>query len=554
MVDWFTHAFSGSGFTPHGVCIAWSPTLLWLLVLSNLAIVVAYWTIPIALWRIAKHRADIRFSGVLLMFAAFIFACGATHLLDIVSLWWPVYWLDGWIGAATGVISLATVAVLWKIIPIVQQLPSPQQLSEANIKLSEEIQTRREKEDALLDSEDRYRELSGGLEKIVAERTAELAEANRRLQREVEEREHMQHELRELNHRLEEALQQQAEHSNEMVQLNRVGDLMQSCVSVAELTQVLSTFASGFLNAPRGAVYLTDAATDGMVALEAEWGKLPEVEHSFPANACWALRRGLLHPSDNLQRALHCQHVSDDSDHVCVPLIGNGETLGMLHLREPGQAFDPAFLDGVAKRAALALISLRMRDALFDEATHDPLTGLYNRRHLDNALGETERRARRSNRSVGVMMLDLDHFKAVNDQYGHDVGDVVLKAFADKLRACLRGGDIPCRYGGEEFIVLLSGASLAATSQRAEQFRAALAQMTIQHRGIDISVTTSIGIGAFPECGPHLSAIIKAADLALYAAKHAGRNRVVAANPYVPPEEPEEPNPPAPSKDQDDFD
>ncbi|GAB3268050.1 sensor domain-containing diguanylate cyclase [Chitinimonas naiadis] len=529
MLDGLTQLFTSQGFIPHGYCFAWSSSLLWTYVFANAAIGLAYFSIPLALVVLIRRRKDLRFNRMASMFAAFILACGTTHFLDIITIWQPLYWLDTWGRVVTATISLVTAIVLWRSIPSILAIPSPRQLADANIQLSEEIAVRKDKETELKHSEEQLRLLSENLEAKVIERTAELADANARLQAEVTDRQRMQNELQVLNRKLEESLRQQAAHSNEMEQLNKMGDLMQSCVSVQELTQVMCNFSAGYLEAPAGAVYLLDEEA-GLAAMESQWGAMPEVEKVFPPAGCWALRRGQIHPTDPLQQNLHCQHVSDDSNHVCIPLIGNGETLGLLHLRNPRGLHDQAFLDGVAKRAALALVSLKAREALFNEATHDPLTNLYNRRYLDGAMDDAEKRARRGNRSVGLMMLDLDHFKSVNDTYGHEVGDQVLREFAAQLRTSLRSGDVACRYGGEEFTVLLNGASLAATRQRAEQFRQAVEKIRIPYQNKVLTLTVSIGIAAFPEDGHTLSDVLHAADEALYFAKHHGRNRVAAAN------------------------
>ncbi|SFZ74324.1 sensor domain-containing diguanylate cyclase [Chitinimonas taiwanensis] len=527
MLDWLSQYFVGAGMLPEGYEIAWSAELVWLFVLANTLTGIAYFSIPLALVTITKIRGDLRFNRLVLMFAAFILTCGSIFFLDTLAIWHPIYWVDVWLRVFSALLSLFTAIMLWRLIPSIVAIPSPSQLGEANLKLSEEIAARKDKEAALEAREEELRELSANLERKVAERTTELEEANRRLQREMSERQQMQNELQISNRKLEEALRQQAVRSNEMDQLNKMGDLMQSCVSVQELSQVLANFSAGYLEAQSGGIYLIEDE-GGLAALETGWGALPEAERIFPPNNCWALRRGQQHPADRMQQNLRCQHVSDDSEHVCVPLIGSGETLGLLHLRKLRGQHDPAFLDGVAKRAALALVSLKAREALFNEAIHDPLTGLYNRRYLDGALEEAERRSRRSNRSVGVMMLDIDHFKSVNDRYGHDVGDEVLREFAKQLRSVLRSGDVACRYGGEEFTVLLTGASLAATRLRGEQFRQSVEKMQILQRGQQIRLTTSIGIAAFPQHGDHLEDVLRNADTALYQAKHAGRNRLVA--------------------------
>jgi diguanylate cyclase (GGDEF)-like protein/PAS domain S-box-containing protein len=166
---------------------------------------------------------------------------------------------------------------------------------------------------------------------------------------------------------------------------------------------------------------------------------------------------------------------------------------------------------------------------LRDQAVHDPLTGLFNRRYLDEELGRELIRATRSGRPVGMIMCDIDHFKAVNDTHGHLVGDQVLRAFAELLRSQTRGSDIVCRYGGEEVLLLLPDASRDATYQRAEQLRMALAAQPIPVGELAVPVTASFGVAVMPKNGATSDELIRAADEAMYAAKQAGRNRVVVA-------------------------
>ncbi len=536
MLDSLSQFFISQGFIPHGYCFAWSPPLLWTYVTANALIGLAYFSIPAALVVLTRRRPDMRYNRMAFLFAAFILACGTTHFLDILAVWQPIFWLDAWARVGTAAISVITAIVLWRSIPQLLALPSLAQINETNQQLSEEIAARQAQEDALRASEEQLRSLYATLETKVAERTAELAErtrelaeANGRMQAEVVGRQRMQSELQVVNRQLEEALRQQALRSSEIAQLNKLGELMQSCLSVRELSEVLCNFSAGYLEAPAGGLYLTDPDS-GEINLEHSWGDLPEREAHFPAVHCWGLRRGHLHPADDLQRSLRCQHVSEDTDYVCLPLTGNGESLGLLHLRQPRSMHEPAYLDGVANRAALALISLKTRDALFDKATHDPLTGLYNRRYLDELFEETERRAKRHQRSIGVMMIDIDHFKAINDQHGHDAGDMVLRAFAELLRRFQRQEDIAGRYGGEEFVLLLHGANLAATRQRAEQLRQSVEQFSIRYRDQSLKITISLGIAAFPAHGERVHGVLNMADQALYMAKHGGRNRVAAAD------------------------
>ncbi|MBI3523050.1 MAG: diguanylate cyclase [Betaproteobacteria bacterium] len=168
----------------------------------------------------------------------------------------------------------------------------------------------------------------------------------------------------------------------------------------------------------------------------------------------------------------------------------------------------------------------RLQAELQDQAIRDPLTGLYNRRYFNETLERELARAQRDTSSLCLMMIDLDHFKQVNDTHGHPAGDEILRLFGAMLRANARAGDIPCRYGGEEFLLLMPKIPLESARQRAEQLRAEFAARVAQVGEYSIQATLSIGIAAYPEHGDTPDVLTQAADLALYLAKQEGRNRV----------------------------
>ena len=160
----------------------------------------------------------------------------------------------------------------------------------------------------------------------------------------------------------------------------------------------------------------------------------------------------------------------------------------------------------------------------------DPLTGLYNRRYLEETMGRELPRARRLGESVGVIVLDIDHFKNLNDTYGHDAGDFVLERTGELLRAATRNSDIACRFGGEEFAVILPGATLLIARNRAEAIRASLESLKIEYEGKSIGpLTVSAGVASMPPHGQDWAFTLQQADRALYTAKQSGRNKVIAA-------------------------
>jgi diguanylate cyclase (GGDEF)-like protein len=200
---------------------------------------------------------------------------------------------------------------------------------------------------------------------------------------------------------------------------------------------------------------------------------------------------------------------------------------------EPGEVPPPVLLmaNMFAEQVSLSLANIRLREALRSQSIRDPLTGLYNRRYLEEMLERETRRAVRAEQGLGVLMLDLDHFKQFNDTYGHDAGDAVLRETASLLLKSVRAEDIVCRFGGEEFMVLLPGADLKTTQARAERIRSRLRELTVLHHGRSLgTITASLGVAEVPQHGTSPQSLIVASDAALYRAKREGRDRVVVAD------------------------
>jgi diguanylate cyclase (GGDEF)-like protein len=223
--------------------------------------------------------------------------------------------------------------------------------------------------------------------------------------------------------------------------------------------------------------------------------------------------------------------------YLCIPILAQGEALGILHFQATDDA--PALADAelslkttFAGQVGLSIANIRLREALRSQSIRDPLTGLYNRRYLTEMLDREIRRAVRAEQSLGILMLDLDHFKNFNDTYGHEAGDTVLRETASFLGKSIRVEDIACRFGGEEFVVILPTADLNAAHARAERIRSKLREMTVLHQGQSLGmITISVGVAALPEHGTSAKELIEAADAALYRAKREGRDRVVNADP-----------------------
>ncbi len=195
---------------------------------------------------------------------------------------------------------------------------------------------------------------------------------------------------------------------------------------------------------------------------------------------------------------------------------------------EIGKPYMLSIVRDITERKLVEAEVQKLQEQLREQALHDPLTGLYNRRYLEESIGREIIRAERYGRPIGIVMCDIDHFKRVNDTYGHLVGDEVLKAFAELLKTNSRGSDIVCRLGGEEFLLLFPGMPPDIAYQRAEELRASLAAQQIGESVV--RVTASFGVAAFPVDGKTPDALISTVDAAMYRAKETGRNRVVVSS------------------------
>jgi diguanylate cyclase (GGDEF)-like protein len=215
-------------------------------------------------------------------------------------------------------------------------------------------------------------------------------------------------------------------------------------------------------------------------------------------------------------------------------MMAQGETLGVLSVGT-ARAGDFSLaehrtLQTITEQLSLALANLLMQETLRNQSLRDALTGLFNRRYLDDALAREIGRARRNTIPLSVIMIDLDYFKRFNDTNGHEGGDALLAEFGQTLSRVVRGEDIACRFGGEEFAVILPGADLAAAIQRAEELRTAVTRMSVKLRGATLApVTASLGVASLHDHGKTGPDLLKAADEALYEAKKEGRNRVAMA-------------------------
>jgi diguanylate cyclase (GGDEF)-like protein/PAS domain S-box-containing protein len=370
------------------------------------------------------------------------------------------------------------------------------------------------------------------LEEQILERTKQLDDINTQLQNEMIEKDFARNEL---DRQHESMMKELEKRSDRATTLAKLGELLQSCLTREEVIAAALGFAPKIFPMARGAIVLLNSSRS-LAEVIGSWTEclLPAME--FEITQCWALRTGhphLVRAGDDTAR---CQHAAGvERAYLCIPILAQGETLGILHLQSTieGSNFEPAELSlktTFAGQLGLSIANIRLREALRIQSVRDPLTGLYNRRYLEDILDREVRRATRAKQSLAVLMIDLDHFKAFNDTYGHDAGDAVLREAAASLTKGVRAEDIVCRFGGEEFVVVLPTANLQAAQARAENLRLRMKELNILHQGKTIGmITISVGVAALPEHGKSSKELMAAADAALYEAKRSGRDRVVAA-------------------------
>lgn len=318
-----------------------------------------------------------------------------------------------------------------------------------------------------------------------------------------------------------------------------MGDLLQACRTADEAYPIIARCAGRLLPATSGALYLVKEADDPAERVVA-WGDAPPGagERELVVNECWGLRRGRLHAVLDTASGPLCGHVHEPypAAYYCAPLLAQGAAAGALHIRQsPEQAAEaPLSQDQqrlvarIAEYIALALANLNLRDTLRSQAIRDPLTGLFNRRYMEETLDRELRRANRQGVPVGVIMFDIDRLKPINDTYGHDAGDLLLRSLGELLQRSFRGEDVACRYGGDEFTVVLPEATLADAWRRADQLREAVKKMDLFYEGRPIGpATLSIGVAAYPDHGRTAEHLLLAADTAAYDAKSEGGDRIM---------------------------
>ena len=353
------------------------------------------------------------------------------------------------------------------------------------------------------------------------------------LRLQLKERTSSQRALGKANAQLEEQMSELKTRARESVLLNDLGEILQVSPTIAETSKVLPQFMSQLFPGVSGAIYSLKESRNQLDII-GSWGDIVMTQ-TFAPSECWALRKGRAHLVGE-GPVLICDHVAGlpGTSSICVPMMRQGDAIGIVHLRRTEVPIDvkfASFAKMVSDQISLSLANLRLQESLRTRAIRDPLTGLFNRRYMEESLDREIRRAARKGTSTGVMMLDVDHFKQFNDTFGHAGGDALLQHLATLMTSLFREEDIVCRYGGEEFTVIISETDEVNLQRRAEELREAVKTLHVRLNGQPLGrVSVSAGIALASTHGGTVETLLAAADHALYQAKHKGRDRVVSAS------------------------
>jgi diguanylate cyclase (GGDEF)-like protein len=314
---------------------------------------------------------------------------------------------------------------------------------------------------------------------------------------------------------------------------------MLACGTLIELCKVSAKYSAKILNFSSGIIYIMHPSKNYLEMFD-QWGTPTKQHSTFTFDACWALRLGRIHNAAAGKNDLICEHVQGPKNnelfYLCVPLMAQNDIYGLLYF-EISQTLCPQnvlpeserlLVNAFAELTALSLANVRLRENLHFQSVRDPLTSLYNRRYLDEFLLKQLHQSERMKCPLAVLMMDLDHFKRINDFYGHDAGDMALKELGKVLSGGIGAGDLACRYGGEEFLLVLFNTDAESAKARAEILRDEVSHIHFKYGSQEVGpIQVSIGIAVYPEDGLTNAELIETADKALYQAKNSGRNKTV---------------------------
>ena len=357
----------------------------------------------------------------------------------------------------------------------------------------------------------------------------------------------------ELENRVEERTEELSSWVRELERLNtenalfgRMTEMIQVCTKASEIYKIANQFSQKFFPETSGRLFEYDKENNHMFQM-ASWGEDDGPEQVFSPEDCWALRQGKPYLNGIQDPSLYCTHLEDlkKKSALCVPMMVRGEILGLLSITDHadsvsvgsesqglGLAKKTEIGTTIAEHIAMALSNIRLQESLKQKSIIDQLTGLFNRRFLDESLKKEAFRMVRHKYKIGIIMIDVDHFKLFNDKYGHDCGDAVLKSLGEFIKFNTRGEDIACRYGGEEFVVILINTSQDGLKKKAENICTRVREdLSVKHKDQTYKITISVGAALCPVHADTLEKTMETADEALYQAKYEGRDRACIAQP-----------------------
>ncbi len=619
--------------------------LIWMRVISDSLIAIAYYLITWLLIYLLRSKQDLPSKKIIIVFATFVLACGTTHVFDIWNSWYSLSELSEVVKIITAIIALYMVSILIFSLPKIISLRSIGQLEAINQTLSQQIveievkeretsqlnaelelrakkraealkiayqnleETKKFKEkitdlvpsiiyiydlqanqniyvsrytseilgyspqeiidlksqvwDELIDSSD-IEAVKNHYHSCLNLKDDEYLEIEYRIQDsqgkwhwlhskdtvfekndsgkptqvlgiayDVTESKEAQLETEELNKRLAREVTALAIRHQQRIKLGEMNGFLQACLSLQEAKIALPDLLQPLFPNTDGVVYLLNNSKDILETI-ATWGMITSEDH-FSPRECWALRRSSPHKGEPTAPRIYCHHIhlqQNLTPTICLPMMAQGETMGLLYLHlNNSLCVSEAFQElgeTVAQNIAMAFASLQLQETLRYQSLRDPLTGLFNRRFLEESLAREIDRAKRKKQFIGIIMIDIDHFKRFNDTYGHEAGDLVLQTVGNHLKKHIRQYDVACRYGGEELVIVMPDASLENTILRAEEIREGVKQLHLEYDGKKLDrITISVGVSCFPDDGIEVQSLIRAADKALYKAKQQGRDRVL---------------------------
>lgn len=345
--------------------------------------------------------------------------------------------------------------------------------------------------------------------------------------------------LEEANARLRSTVERLEEQAFEAQLLIDARDEVALCQDVEQAEACTVRYFAQLIPGTAGSLCIINNSRHLMESV-GSWGAVrgTAVFDGFAPECCCALRSGRARWRRPEQSEVHCTHFSGTPPerYLCLPVVAHGETLGVVTVEclspeaaRMAEAREESVIS-LAEMAAMAISGLRLRTRLERQSIRDGMTGLFNRSFMEVALDRELHRAARQNKELALMMVDIDHFKQFNDTFGHEAGDVVLREVAENLRLGVRSEDIVCRFGGEEFVIILPEISPASALERGELLRQKIESLAVRYHGQPLrQVTVSVGLALSTRASDASDDLLRTADRAMYAAKRQGRNRVIQA-------------------------